>query len=61
MWDKMANIGLRGSNSEMVPCRGFAKMSGCEGLHMMDKDQPVYDSSAIDSRPTVNQLAAINA
>jgi hypothetical protein len=36
-------------------------MTGYEGLCMVDADQPVYDSFAIDSRATVNQLAAANA
>lgn len=36
-------------------------MIGCEGLHMADADQPVCDSFAINSRATVNQLAAANA
>jgi hypothetical protein len=61
MWDKMANLGLQGSNAETVLPRGFAEMTGYEGLHMVDADQPVYDSFAIDSRATVNQLAAANA
>ena len=61
VWDKMANLGLRGSNTETVLRRGFTEMIGYEGLHMVDADQPVYDSFAIDSRATVNQLAAANA
>jgi hypothetical protein len=61
MWDKMANLDLRGSNTETVLHRGFAEMTGYEGLRMVDADQPVYDSFAIDSRATVNQLAAANA
>jgi hypothetical protein len=33
---------------------------GNEGLRMQDKDEPVYDSYCIDSRATVNQIAAAN-
>jgi hypothetical protein len=36
-------------------------MSGShQGLNMNYADQPVYDNFAVDSRSTVNQLAAAN-
>jgi hypothetical protein len=60
MWDKMACLGLRGPNAETVLRRGFAEMIGYEGLHVADADQPVCDTFAVDSRATVNQLAAAN-
>jgi hypothetical protein len=61
MWDGLANYGLRGSNTEQVLCRGFADMTGHEGICMKDKKEPLFDTSAIDSRAVVNQLAAANA
>ena len=60
-WDMLANLGLRGSNTEIVLRRGWAHQEGNEGIRMSCQDDPVYDEQAIDTRATVNQLAAANA
>jgi hypothetical protein len=61
VWNELVNLGLRGANTKLLLRRGFSEMKGYEGIRMKDEDQPVYDSYPIDSRATVNQLAAANA
>lgn len=60
-WDQLANLGLRGHNTELVLRRGWAEMNGYEGIQMRDKEDPVYDEQMIDTRATINQLSAANA
>lgn len=61
VWDHLANLGLRGSNTEVVLRRGWIHKPGYEGIRMDCEDDPVYDEQAIDTRATVNRLAAANA
>ena len=58
-WDMIANLGLRGYNSELILKRGFDDIIGTNEvirLHTPD----LYDTHSIDSRATVNELAAAN-
>jgi hypothetical protein len=60
-WDNITNLGLRGASTETVLRRGWADMTGYEGIRMRDEKDAVYDSYSIESRATVNQISASNA
>ena len=60
MWDMVANLSLRGVSAEVFWRRGFIGVPGYDGLTSAATDEPLYDSQYIDSRATVNQLAAAN-
>ena len=60
-WDAIANLGLRGSDTHMVLRRGWAHVIGHQGLRMQNEGEIIYDTYAIDSRATINQIAAANA
>ena len=56
-----ANLGLRGSSATLVFNRGFSDMIKKEGLKVESEDPRLFDYHQIDSRTTVNQLAAASA
>jgi hypothetical protein len=59
-YDLSANLGTRGYDTQLLLRRGFDSSS--EGLknqfRVSTEDPRLYDSEMIDSRKTVNQLAA---
>ena len=57
-WDMVANLGLRGSMTELVLRRGFEDCIKKEGLKINTDSPACYDGEQVDSRKTVNQLAA---
>ena len=58
-WDMVANLGLRGYNAELILRRGFDDIIGTnEDIRLRTPD--LHDTHSIDSRATVNQLAAAN-
>ena len=61
MWDVCANLGLRGTNAKLILQRGWSPFIQKEGLRINTDDPRVYDSHQLDSRKTVNQLAAAGA
>jgi hypothetical protein len=60
-WDNITNLVLRGASTETVLRRGWADMTGYEGIGMRDEEDAVYDSYSIESRATVNQISTSNA
>ena len=59
-WDMVANLGLKGSNVDLVLKRGFDDIIGTNERITM-RTPELYDTHSIDSRASVNQLAAANA
>ena len=60
--DACINLGMRGQDSRIILSRGFGEQQGAGGIRMCTDEEKqqnlIFDSDSVDSRPTVNKLAA---
>jgi len=56
--DALSNLGLRGCDSRVILRRGFAEIQPQGGVRIRGREERIFDTEQVDSRPIVNKLAA---
>jgi len=57
-FDSVTNLGCRGQDTRVILSRGMELGNKGHGVRAKGKDEPLFDTDSIDSRPVVNRLAA---